>query len=268
MTELIPPDLTLFDRVALSWFLVAWLGYGLAIHAIPWGGSITMHMNDVRRAWMRTMLGRDNRIADASLIGHTVHSATFFASTTMVALAALLGMLGAFDRSFAALDALAFTAKTSRMLAEAKLLLLVGVFAHTFLKLSWALRQLNYCLALLGAAPPKPNEAERDRIAEPVATVLSLAIRSFNAGIRGYLFALAVLAWLLGPGAFLLATTGMVLMLLWRQFGSATAAAIRHSHAALVATSPAKQTTTYPLEAHPAAGLNGSGRALAMRMQP
>ena len=268
MAELIPPDLTVLDRVALSWFLLAWLGYGLAIHAVPWEGSITARMNDVRRAWMRTMLGRDNRITDASLIGHTVHSATFFASTTMVALAALLGMLGAFDRSVAALDALAFTAKTSRMLAEAKLLLLVLVFAHTFLKLSWALRQLNYCLALLGAAPPKPDGPALDGIAEPIAAVLSLAIRSFNAGIRGYLFALAVLAWLLGPGAFLLATTGMVLMLLWRQFGSATAVAIRHSHAALAGTMPARAAGHSQAQTYAAAGVHGQGRALAIRMQP
>ena len=254
MTELIPPDLTVLDRVALSWFLVAWLGYGLVIHAMPWG-SITARMNDMRRAWMRTMLDRDNRVADASLIGHTVHSATFFASTTMVALAAVLGMMGALDRSVAALDVLAFTAKTSRMLAEAKLLLLALVFAHTFLKLSWALRQLNYCLALLGAAPVKVSPHQRDGVAEPVATVLSLAIRSFNAGIRGYLFALAVLAWLLGPGAFLLATTGMVLMLLWRQFGSATALAIRRSHAALAGTRPVPQG-----KASSATGFDGQGR--------
>ena len=240
MVELIPPDLTDLDRIALSWFLLAWLGYGPAIHAMPWSGSITARMNDARRVWMGTMLGRDNRITDASLLGHTVHSATFFASTTMVALAALLGMLAAFERSFAALDALAFTAKTSPMLAEAKLLLLVLVFAHTFLKLSWTLRQLNYCLALIGAAPPKPAAAERDAIAEPLAAVLSLAIRSFNAGIRGYYFALAALAWLLGPGAFAVATSGIIAMLLWRQFGSATAEAIRHSHAALVGATSAR----------------------------
>ena len=268
MAELLPPDLTVLDRVGLSWFLLAWLGYGLAIHALPWDGSITARMNEVRRAWMRTMLGRDNRITDASLIGHTVHSATFFASTTMVALAALLGMLGAFDRSFAALNALAFTAKTSRMLAEAKLLLLVLVFAHTFLKLSWALRQLNYCLALLGAAPPKPVATAVDSIAEPIAAVLSHAIRSFNAGIRGYLFALAVLAWLLGPCAFLLTTTGMVLMLLWRQFGSATAVAIRRSHAALLGVSPGPHPATPRTGARSAAGVNGLGRAVAMRTQP
>ena len=71
--------------------------------------------------------------------------------------------------------------------------------------------------------------------------MLSLAISSFNAGVRGYLFALAALSWLLGPAAFLLVTTGMVAMLLWRQFGSATADAIRHSHGLLVGPALAGQ---------------------------
>lgn len=234
MTHLIPPDFTAADRAALCWFLLAWLGYGHAINAGLPGGSITARMNGVRRAWMHTMLGRDNRIVDASLIGHTVHSATFFASTTMVALAGLIGALGAFDHGFAAIEGLSFTAKTSRRLAEGKLLLLVVVFAHTFLKLGWALRQLNYCLALIGAAPQKPTAGERERLAQQLGTVLSLAIRSFNSGIRGYQFALAALAWLLGPAAFVAATTGMVAMLLWRQFGSATAVAIRQGEETLV----------------------------------
>ncbi len=78
------------------------------------------------------------------------------------------------------------------MLAKAKLLLLVLVFAHTFLKLGWALRQLNDCLARLGAAPVKVDQPERDGIAEPIAAMLSLAVRSFDAGIRGCLSALAV----------------------------------------------------------------------------
>ena len=238
---LIPPDLTRFDTFALAWFLTTWLAYGRVLHALPSLGSITARMHEVRRVWMGTMLVRDNRITDAALIGHTVHSATFFASTTMVALAALLGVLATFDRSLAALDALAFTAKTSRTLAEAKLLLLVLVFAHTFLKLSWALRQLNYCLALIGASPLKPSPPEREEIAGHLAAVLSLAISSFNAGVRGYLFALAALSWLLGPGAFLLVTTGMVGMLLWRQFGSATADAIQSSHNVLVRPTPVRE---------------------------
>ena len=230
----VPVDATVWDGLALAWFAAAWLGYGMVIHSLPWQGSITARLNEVRRSWMGAMLQRDNRITDASLIGHTVHSATFFASTTMIALAALLGVLGGFERSYAALGDLGFTAKTSRGFVECKLLLLVLVFAHTFLKLSWSLRQLNYCLALIGAAPLRPDPAEQARLAAPIASVLSQAIRSFNAGIRGYYFALAVVAWLLGPAAFGGVTAGIVAMLLWRQYGSGTADAIRTGHAALM----------------------------------
>jgi uncharacterized membrane protein len=233
MMEFVPADFTTLDRAALAWFLLTWLGYGPLIRALPSPKSITSRMLRVRRAWMHAMLGRDNRITDASLIGHAVHSATFFASTTVVALAALLGVLGNLDRAHTAIGELVFAAKTSHPFLEGKLLLLILVFSHTFLKLSWALRQLNYCVAIIGAAPLKPNPAQRDRIADRTSVVLSLTVSSFNAGIRGYYFALAALAWLLGPAAFVLATSGMAAMLLWRQFGSATSEAIGWGLAAL-----------------------------------
>lgn len=244
MTALIAAEWGLPDRAALGWFLLAWLGYGPLIQHLRSPGSITARLRGIRRAWMRAMLDRDNRITDASLIGHPMHSATFFASTTMIALVALLGMLGmlgmlgTMDRTHGAVEALAFTAKTSRPIVEAKVLLLFLVFAHAFLKLTWAIRQLNYGVALIGAAPSKPGPALRDAAADRTAAVLSLALGSFNAGVRGYYFALAALAWLLGPGAFALATTGMVAMLLWRQFGSDTAAAIRLSHTLLTDEAP------------------------------
>ena len=190
-------------------------------------------MFGMRRAWMLSMLGRENRITDASLKGHAVHSATFFASTAVVALVALLGTLGSLDGAHAAVGDLAFAAKTSRPLLEAKVMLLALVFAHGFLKLSWAVRQLNHCVALIGAAPLRPDAARRDAFADRAAAVLSLAVGSFDAGIRAYYFALSALAWLLGPGAFALATGGIVAMLLWRQFGSAASEAIRRSEAAL-----------------------------------
>ena len=46
----------------------------------------------MRVLWMRAMLRRDNRIADAALIGHVVHSAAFFASTSLIAIGAALIM--------------------------------------------------------------------------------------------------------------------------------------------------------------------------------
>ena len=226
-----PPDLTVLDRLAVAVFLLAWLGYGQFIHAFRTRPSITRRMLDVRRAWMFSMLGRDNRIVDASLMAATMNSSTFFASTSMIALAALMGMLGKFETTFGVLNELHFTAKTSAALVEAKILLLMVVFAYTFLKLTWALRQLNYCLALIGGAPLKPTGPDREALATRNGRVLSLAIASFNAGIRGYYFALAALAWFAGPAAFLVVTLGMVAMLIWRQFGSATAMAISDSHA-------------------------------------
>jgi uncharacterized membrane protein len=224
------PDFQVLDRMALAVFLLGWLGYGPFIHAFRTRPSITSRMRDMRRAWMFAMLERDNRITDASLIGNTMHSATFFASTTMIALAALMGMLGKFEATYSVLQGLHFTAKSSAVLIEGKIVLLMLVFAYSFLKLSWALRQLNYCLALIGGAPLKPSPAERARLAEVNSEVLTLAIASFNAGIRGYYFALAGLAWFAGPEAFLLVTCGMLAMLLWRQFGSATARAIAAAH--------------------------------------
>ena len=233
MIDLILHDLTGLDRVALGLFLLAWLGYGPAAQALRPRRSMAIRMLEMRRAWMSSMLGRENRITDASLIGNVVHSATFFASTTVVALAAMIGMLGSLDSTHAAVQGLDFTVKGSRALLESKVLLLVLVFAYGFLKLSWAVRQLNHCVALIGAAPFRPDAARGDAFAERAADALSLAVGSFDAGIRAYYFALAALAWLLGPGAFALATAGIVAMLLWRQFGSAASAAIRGSEAAL-----------------------------------
>jgi uncharacterized membrane protein len=228
----IPPDLTALDRIALAWFLVAWLGYGAIAHSIQGKWTLNHRMFDLRRAWMHSMLGRDNRIPDASLLGSTMSSTTFFASTTMIAMAGVLGLLGKFDSIYEVLGELTYTVKTSRALVEFKILLLLIIFAHSFLKLSWALRQLGYCLALVGGAPIKVAPGEREVVANRSARVLTLAIRSSNAGIRGYYFAMAGLAWLMGPMPFIVVTSGMVTMLLWRQFLSPTAQAIRASHTA------------------------------------
>jgi len=186
MIDLIPHDLTGLDRVALGLFLLAWLGYGPAAQALRPRRSMAIRMFEMRRAWMSSMLGRENRITDASLIGNVVHSATFFASTTVVALAAMVGMLGSLDSTHAAVQGLDFTVKGSRSLLESKVLLLVLVFAYGFLKLSWAVRQLNHCVALIGAAPLRPDAARGDAFADHAADALSLAVGSFDAGIRAY----------------------------------------------------------------------------------
>jgi uncharacterized membrane protein len=56
---------------------------------------------------------------------------------------------------------------------------------------------------------------------------LNPALSAFNAGVRGYYFALAAAAWLFGPWAFGLSTLGAIGLLVWRQQHSPAARAIR-----------------------------------------
>ena len=63
--------------------------------------------------------------------------------------------------------------------------------------------------------------------------MLSLAVGSFDEGIRAHHFASPALAWLLGPAAFAPAAGGILAMLLRQQFGSAGPEAVRGSEAAL-----------------------------------
>jgi uncharacterized membrane protein len=83
----------------------------------------------------------------------------------------------------------------------------------------------------MGATPEQPAAADAARLdlsawATAAAAVLNPALSSFNAGVRGYYFALAAGAWLAGPVPFLIATLGAVGLLVWRQTSSPASRAI------------------------------------------
>jgi uncharacterized membrane protein len=236
-------DATPLDVAALAWFLMVWLGYGRFADRIP-GRAIGLnhHMVALRQCWMERMLERDNRIMDSQLIGHTIHSVTFFASTTMLVLAGLVGMFGALDHIYASLAELSFPVHTSREFFEAKMLLLLVLFVHGFFKFTWSLRQFNYLCALIGSTPVAPvAAAQRTDLASAGAAVLTEAVVSFNAGLRAYYFAIGVLAWFIQPWLFMALTAWMLAVLLNRQLRSPTFQAIDRQLGRLVdpAASPA-----------------------------
>jgi uncharacterized membrane protein len=69
----VPP----LDAVALAWFFLLWVGYNLTVDWLlkrPLG--LNQHMGLVRGAWMAAMLKRNDRVIDAILIGHLIHSVT------------------------------------------------------------------------------------------------------------------------------------------------------------------------------------------------
>lgn len=221
-------DFTTYDFLALIWCTLLWLAYANLIDRPLWGRSnLNSAMRGRRTDWMRQMIRRENRMPDVVLIGHLMHSVSFFASATLIVVAALLGALGALDQIRAAVEDLHFTSAATRAAWQAKLLIMIALFVYAFFKFSWSLRQWNYCCVLIGGVPPAPlPEAEADAMAGRMGLLASSAAVNFNKGLRAYYFALAMLAWFIHPLAFMAAALLVLGVLARRQFLSGASRAI------------------------------------------
>lgn len=213
------------NLLAACWFVICWGGY--TRYAI-WKGRDTACLASVlhlyREDWMRRMLLRDNRIADASVIGNLERNASFFASSTLIILAGILTVLGASDRALSLLADLPLVQQASQGMSEIKLLCLATVFVYAFFTFSWCMRQYNFAAVLVGSAPMigerQVTELERNAFAQRSSRVLSLAANQFNLGLRAYYFGMAMLSWFINPWLFMGVSVGVVFILYQREFHS------------------------------------------------
>ena len=212
---------------ALGFFVVCWVAYEPLLKVLSSGrGAINNDMRVIRATWMKAMARGDQRLTDANLMGHALNSASFFASSNLILIAAVGGVLFGGEAAFRGASSLILIKTTSRLLLEAKLALVVVALTRGLLSFIWSIRQLNYTLAAIGAAPP-PGDPRLEAYGEATAGLINPALSAFNAGVRGYYFALAAAAWLFGDAAFALATTGAMGILIIRQIHSPAARAIR-----------------------------------------
>lgn len=215
------------DLTALIVFLVVWLAYEPLLKVVARGkAAITTDMTVIRVAWMRNMAGRENKFMDGQLLGHALNSASFFASSNLILIAGAAGVLFGGESTFRSASSLIAIQTSSRLLFEGQIALVLVALARGLLDFIWAIRQMNYCIAAVGAAPDTEDEAFKTAYGEAAARLLNPALSAFNAGVRGYYFSLAAAAWLFGPIAFMTATLGAVSLLLWRQRRSKAAGAI------------------------------------------
>lgn len=219
--------MTAFDYAALALFLVCWLGYGPLLRLLAMrSGTLNDDMMVVRRAWMSAMVHREVRIVDSQLMGHTINSGGFFASTNLLLIAAVAGILFGGEQALRGVAEVGPGEVSSRLL-EAKLALVLVCLARGLLDFIWSIRQLNYALALIGAAPEMHTEADRRGLGEAAGALLNPALSAFSQGVRGYYFALAAAAWLFGPLWLGLGVVAVFCLLVWRQAASPAARAIR-----------------------------------------
>ncbi len=220
MTDLLSP----IDTLALGFFLACWIGFAWLIDNSPWAKlSLSHRMACYRRRWMEVMAKRELRIVDTSIIAGLQQGTAFFASTSILAIGGCFALLGSTDLVLQIFDDLPVSVETSRPFWQMKIIGLLMIYAFAFFKFGWAYRLYNYCSILIGAVViVGEDDNNKDKEVERAAQLNVLAGRHFNAGLRGIFFSIGYLGWFLGPLPFVVATILVAIVLIRRQFFSAS----------------------------------------------
>lgn len=221
VTEISTADLTFLDLIAVFWFFICWFGYAFYAERKALRKdclSSVLHRHRIR--WMKLMMGRENRVADASLIANLERNVSFFASSTLIILAGIVTALGAIDELQGATEDIPWVLHSSQQVLKLKMLLLGGIFIYAFFKFTWSLRQYGFACVIVGSSPVANSGDSYERSAEHAAHVISRAAYAFNLGLRSYYFALSFLVWLVHPLLFILMSTWVVAVLYRREFKS------------------------------------------------
>jgi uncharacterized membrane protein len=201
-------------------FLACWVGYWLVADLWRLGHrSLMQRMDEYRRAWLLQMLVRDNRMVDVQVVQTLVQNVSFFASSTILIVGGFVAVLGASEQARAIAAEIPFAERSSPLVWDLKILLLIVIFVYAFFKFTWSLRQFNYVAILIGAAP-YGHSPENNRMAEQMAHVASRAGDHFNRAMRAFYFGLAALSWFIQSWLFALCSLLVILVIYRREYRS------------------------------------------------
>lgn len=214
------------DWLALGAFAVACAGYVWFArrHALT-RPSILAATNRVRRQWMLQSTYREVRVVDGVVIQNLSTSPSFFASTTILIIGGLLAVLGTSDKTAVLVAEIPFAARTSALVFDLKLVLMLVIFVYSFFRFTWSLRQYSFGAILIAAAPEARQfellgDAAREAFADRAGRIVALAAETFNDGLRSYYFAFAAIGWFFSPLVFIVATACIIAILYQREFRS------------------------------------------------
>ena len=212
------------DWLGLAAFFSGWLGYvRFARTRALRRPSVLASTNRIRQEWMLQTTYREVRVIDGVVVQSLSTSPSFFASTTILIIGGLLAVLGS-DKANELVRDLPFASRTTTLIFDLKLILLLGIFVYVFFRFTWSMRQYTFGALLVAAAP----EAERfiseglsrEAFADKAGRIVGLAAETFNDGLRAYYFSFAALAWFISPLVMVAGTVVVVAILYGREFHS------------------------------------------------
>ncbi|MXN64129.1 DUF599 family protein [Stappia sp. GBMRC 2046] len=225
--------LSTMDFAALAWFVLAWLGFNVAVEYSPLKTlTLSNAMDDHRRRWMATMSARDVRIMDVGILNGLQQGTGFFASTSLLAIGGCFALLNSTERILQIATHLGLSASNAPVLWEIKVLGLTLIFAYAFFKFGWAYRLFNYTTILVGATPDVTrDEPELPRLfAAEAGDLMVQAGVHFNRGQRAFFFSIGYLGWFVDPRIFLATTLAVLIVLCRRQFFSRARSVATSAH--------------------------------------
>jgi uncharacterized membrane protein len=217
------------DWAAVAAFFVGWIGYAVfAKRRSTMQPSLLDTTNHIRRQWMLQSTYREVRVVDGIVIQNLSTSPSFFASTTILIIGGLLAVLGTTEKASELVREIPFAARTSVLVFDLKVVLMLGIFVYAFFRFTWSLRQYTFGALLVASIPERDDlvamgaagEAVRQSFADRAGRVVGMAAETFNDGLRAYYFAFAAIGWFFSPLVFALATAGVVYILYQREFRS------------------------------------------------
>lgn len=214
------------DFLAGSLLIAAWLGIGWRIeHPTATRPSVSRIVAGYRREWMVQMVTRQPRIFDSSVLATLREGTSFFASATMIAIGGGMALMGDPTRLSGLARDLGQEVAPD-FVWEVKLTLSMLLLVSAFLQFVWSHRLFGYCAVVMASVPNDVDDPTALPRAAKAAEINITAARSFNRGLRSVYFAMATLAWLIGPWP-LIGATGLTVVVLWRrEFASKSRAAL------------------------------------------
>ncbi len=219
------------DWAALALLFAGWAAYARFAHVrAAVQPSLLALTNRERSRWMMQTTWRDNRVIDGVVVQNLSASPSFFASTTILIIGGLLAVLSTTEKASELVNEIPFAARTSLLVFDLKVVLLVAIFVYAFFRFTWSLRQYTFGALLVAAAPAHDrfdNDAQRRTFADRAGRVMGLAAETFNDGLRAYYFSFAAMAWFFSAWAMMAGTAGVVFILYRREFHSDVLAVLR-----------------------------------------